>query len=194
MKKLICVKDIEELYARGEQTVYICAETIVTPAARDAANGFKMRLEEGADPDILAGMDSEKVYKVFKILAERGMLKDIFKPYEAEVNENGLKLVKGNTVSLETLETGKPGTRAYYREVMAKDGLSSGFLEIEDSIFDWEVAGEELNYVIEGSLSVTVKGRRFTANPGDVLHFPNGTKGVWEAKGKVKIFYAVCID
>lgn len=118
------------------------------------------------------------------------MLGDIFKPYEAEGLDCGFKVVRGSTVSMEVLETGQPGTSAYYQEVSGEGSVHTGFLNIEDSQFDWIIECEEHNYVIEGSVSVTVGGKVFTAHAGDVLYFPKGTRVIWDAAGKVRIFYA----
>lgn len=190
MQKLICAKDVENLHAQGKHTIYIDSKTIVTPSARDAAESMQMQFVEETEPALFDGMDSEKIYKVMKVLMERGMLNDLFKPYEAECHSCGFKVVRGNTVQMETLETGQPGTKAFYQEVAGDGAVHTGFLTIEASRFDWTIECEEHNYIIEGSVSITVDGKVFTANAGDVLYFPKGTKVVWDAAGKVKIFYA----
>lgn len=190
MQKLICAKDVESLHAQGKQMIYIDSKTIITPAARDAAKSMNIQFEEGTEPSLFDGMDSEKIYRVMKTLIERGMLGEIFKPYEAESHTCGFKVVRGNTVQMETLETGQPGTKACYQEVAGDGAVHTGFLTIEDSRFDWTIECEEHNYVIEGCVSITVDGKVFTAHAGDVLYFPKGTKVVWDAVGKVKIFYA----
>ena len=190
MQKLICAKDVEGLHAQGKQTIYIDSKTIITPAARDAAKSMNIQFAEEAEISLFDGMDSEKVYRVIKTLIERGMLGEIFKPYEAESHTCGFKVVRGNTVQMENLETGQPGTKACYQEVAGDGAVHTGFLTIEDSRFDWTIECEEHNYVIEGCVSITVDGKVFTARAGDVLYFPKGTKVVWDAVGKVKIFYA----
>lgn len=37
MRKLICIKDVEAFEKQGQKIVYIESNTIITPAARDAA-------------------------------------------------------------------------------------------------------------------------------------------------------------
>jgi len=123
------------------------------------------------------------------VLMERGMLNDIFKPYEAKKHDSGFEMVLGNTVQMDTLETGQAGTKAKYQELISVGAMRAGFLEIEDSRFDWEIQDEEISYVIEGSVSIIVEGMTFKANPGDVLHFPLGTKVVWDVAGNTKLFY-----
>ncbi len=42
MKKLICIKDIEEMEKQGQKTIYINNDTLVTAAAKDMAKERKI--------------------------------------------------------------------------------------------------------------------------------------------------------
>lgn len=190
MTNLICAADVERFHAQGEQTIYISSNTIITPAARDAAESLQMQFAEESEALLFDGMDSEKIYKIMKVMLDRGMLSEILKPYQSESHPCGFQVIRGKTVQMETLETGQPQTSAFYQEVAGAGAVHTGFLTIEDSRFDWTIECEEHNYIIEGCVTVAIDGRRFTADAGDVLYFPKGTKVVWEAAGKVKIFYA----
>jgi len=181
---------VENLHAQGKQTICISSKTIITPAARDAAESMSMQFTEASEADLFDGMDSEKISRIMKIMLERGLLSEILKPYEAESHTCGFKVIRGKTVQMEILETGHPEAKAFYQEVTGDQAVHSGFLTIEDSRFDWTIECEEHNYIIDGCISVTIDGKRFTAYAGDVLYFPQGTKVIWEAAGKVKIFYA----
>lgn len=189
MPNLICAKDVESLHAQGKQTIYISSKTIITPAARDAAESKNMQFAEESETDLFSGIDSEKLTKIMKIMLDRGMLSDLLKPYEAECHTCGFKVIRGKTVQLETLETGQQA-KAFYQEVAGDGAVHTGFLTIEDSRFDWTIECEEHNYIIEGCVTVIIDGKSFTAYAGDVLYFPKGTKVVWETDSKVKIFYA----
>ena len=48
---------------------------------------------------------------------------------------------------------------------------------IDHSEFAWELTYEEIDYVIEGTLTVTIDGKKYTANAGDVLFVPSGSNG-----------------
>jgi ethanolamine utilization protein EutQ len=80
----------------------------------------------------------------------------------------------------------------FYQELVSKDDskMSAGFLTIEKSSFEWELCYEELDFVIEGTLTVTLNGKTFTAHAGDVLFVPSGSKVVWGSPDKTRIFYA----
>ena len=43
MKKLICTEAVEALAKKGEKEIYLDSNTIVTPAARDAAEAHGVR-------------------------------------------------------------------------------------------------------------------------------------------------------
>ncbi|MBN7774558.1 cupin domain-containing protein [Clostridium aminobutyricum] len=146
-------------------------------------------------------LDSDMIYSVLKAMADKGLLKGILdgfsnqtdKPYFAERDKCGLKIVRGNSVSYEALDTGNPSDKVFYQEIInAEDGCSmnAGFITIETCNFEWECACEELYHVVEGTLTVTVDGKVYTANPGDSVFFPKGAKVAFGSPNKMKAFYA----
>ncbi len=216
MKKLICVKDVEALVKQGQKIFYIDSNVIITPSAKDVAkaNGIEFSTEapvcevqtpvcdvKPSEAAKVCGndMDSEVVFKVFKTMMEKGLLQEMFNcfnsqkntPYVAESDCGGLKVVRGNTVKMDVFDTGNPNAKAYYQELVSKDEskMSAGFLTIENSRFDWELTYEEIDYVIEGTLTIEINGKTFTAYPGDVLFVPSGSKVVWGSPDKARVFY-----
>ncbi len=194
MKKLICIKDVELLSSQGQKIIYVDKNTIITPAAMDLGKNLNIEFKEdvGVDKSMFEGMDSEKLFKVLKVIMEKGLLDDIVKPYEEEVHKSGFKVVRGNSVKMEVLDTGTEGTKACYKEVISAGPLSAGFLNIQDSKFDWEIGCEEMNYIVDGEVTIHIEGESFTAYKGDALYFPQGTKVVWDVLGLAKIFYFTC--
>ncbi len=194
MKRLICVKDVENEYSQGKKIIYVEQDAIITPAARDSAKnlGLEFKTQIGAEKQMFEGMDSEKLLKVLQVVMERGLLDDFTKPYKSETHKSGFKVVRGNGVKMEVLETGTPGTQACYQEVISAGPLAAGFLNIKDSKFDWEIGCEEMNYIFDGEVTIHVEGESFTAYKGDALYFPVGTKVIWDVKGDAKIFYFTC--
>lgn len=207
MKKLICAKDVEASVKEGKKIFYIDENTIITPAAKDAAKaaGIEFSAEcpacETACQDSKAcdgGIDSEMIYTVLKTMVEKGLLKGMFDsapngPYISEKDACGLKIVRGNSVKYEALDTGNPSDKVFYQEIInADDGCSmnAGFITIEGCSFDWECACQELYYIVEGTLTVTVDGKVYTAQPGDSVFFPKGAKVAFGSPNKMKAFYA----
>lgn len=198
MKDLVCAKDVEALAQTGENVYRIACGTIITPSARDAAEALGVTFKEQAEPEPAAvcgssqEIDSGRIYTVLKALMEKGLLEGIFKPFESESHKNGLKVVRGGTVKMDVFDTGNPQAKAFFQELVSKaeSHISAGFLVIDHSEFDWELTYEEIDYVIEGTLTVTIDGRKYTAHAGDVLFVPSGSKVVWGSPDKARIFYA----
>ncbi|MCM3765640.1 cupin domain-containing protein [Neobacillus niacini] len=208
MKKLISVKDVEAYEKQGQKVVCIDKNTIITPAAKDAAKvyGIEFSFEKIAcdvAPFVAANpygdeINSDMIYTALKALANKGLLKGLMDalnlqaaPYHAERDDSGLKIVRGNTVKYDVFDTGNSNNKVFYQELVSKDEsqMSAGFLTIEQSKFEWELTYEEIDYVIEGTLTVTINGKTYTALPGDVLYVPKGSKVVWGSPDKAKIFY-----
>lgn len=208
MKKLICAKDVEAAGKEGRKVVYIDCDTLVTPAAKDAARAFGIEFsteapvcEAKACEPVKAGqegIDSDMIYNVFKAMMDKGLLNGLLnsfsnKPYIADVDCGGLKVVRGNTVKMDVFDTGNPDHKVFYQEIInANDGCSmnAGFITIEGCTFDWETTCEELYHVVEGTLNVTVNGKVYTAHPGDSVFFPKGAKLAFGSPDKMKAFYA----
>lgn len=209
MKKLICAKEVETLQKQGKTIFYIDCDTIVTPSAKDAAKaaGIKFSTESPACCESAAevvkacegGVDSNMIYEVLKTLMDKGLLNGMFdsasdKPYVSESDSCGLKVVRGNSVKYEVLETGNPDDKVFYQEIInADDGssMNAGFITIETCNFEWECACQELYHIVEGTLTVGVNGGKvYTAQPGDSVFFPKGAKVIFGSPNKMKAFYA----
>jgi ethanolamine utilization protein EutQ len=214
MKKLICAKDIEAVEKQGLKIFYIDNDTIITPSAKDAAraSGIEFSTEahvcevKASEPAKIceptkgceSAMDSDMIYKVFKAMMDKGLFNGMFdaisdKPYISESDCGGLKVVRGKSVKLDVFDTGNPSDKVFYQEIInATDGCSmnAGFITIEGCTFDWETTCEELYHVVEGTLSVTVNGKTYTAYPSDSVFFPKGAKVAFGSPDKMKSFYA----
>ena len=214
MKKLISVKNVEDAEKQGQKVIYIDSDTIITPSAKDAAAALRIEFSTGAplceaktscegQVSELAKacegeIDSDMIYKVFKAMMDKGLLNGILdsvsnKPYSAETDACGLKIVRGNSVRYDVLDTGNPADKVFYQEIINKDdgsAMNAGFITIETCNFDWETACQELYYVVEGTLTVTVEGKVYTAQPGDSVFFPKGAKLAFGSPNKMKAFYA----
>ncbi|MEG0157340.1 MAG: cupin domain-containing protein, partial [Anaerovoracaceae bacterium] len=196
MKKLICAEQIEAAMKSGEKTICIDSQTIITPSAKDMAEANNIEFVQQAAPapatencgcgeSVLgdSGLSSDMIYAAIKMMAEKGMLKGMFEdlapktPYVADVHKNGLKVVKGNSVVMDNFDTGVPSNKVTFQELVSKEEskMSAGFLVIEDSKFDWNLTYDEIDYVIEGTLTVTIDGITYTGKPGDVLFVPTGS-------------------
>lgn len=215
LKKLICAKEVELSGKQGQKIIYIDTDTLITPSAKDAAASYGIVFSTDRPPcgceaprtdgqqsccktSQKESIDSELIYQALKKLLEKGMLGNLMSavemPYLSEKDPEGMvKLVRGSTAKWKPLDTGNPSNKVFYNEVIsASDGssMNAGFMTIEKCDFPWDVACQEIYYVVEGTLTVKKDEQLFTARPGDVLFFRKGAKLTFGSPDKVKVFYA----
>lgn len=197
MKKLICAKDVSEAHEQGKQTIFFDRNTIVTPSAKDMAEACHICLKEescqqseSADDDFLQELTKDSFVAMLKALLAKETVCQ--QPFAYEKHKNGLKLIKGSSVKMDVFDVGNPKANVHVQEIVGKEEarMSVGFLEIDHSGFEWELDYEEVDYVIEGTLQVTIDGTTYTGNAGDVIFVPKNSKVTWASPNKAKMFYA----
>lgn len=205
MKRLICAKDVEAVKDKGEKVLYIDKNTLITPSAKDVARACGIEFTEEmpiCNPiqnSCDQGLDSELIYKAFKVLMDKGLLNQLLdsislKPYVAETGSNGFKLVRGDSVKYDPFDTKKANLKVFHQEVITEkeSSTSAGFFTFDHSEFTKETSCEETIYVIEGVLTIAIDGRTLTASPSDVLYIPSGTRITIGSSDKAKVFYSSC--
>lgn len=212
MKKLVSANEVQAVAEKGQKLFCVDSNTIITPAAKDLAKQLGVEFTEDSSTagnqmckdsalqkkdNHEPAIDREMIFQVVKALLGNGLLASVpvpslETPFRADCNlKSGLKIVRGRTVKFETFDTGDSSTNVAYREVVSKNDsqMSAGFLTIEKSSFDWELSYEEINIILEGSLSITINGETYHAHQGDVLFVPKGSKVTWSSPEYVKLFY-----
>jgi ethanolamine utilization protein EutQ len=215
VKKLVTVNDIKNYAGSGQKTIYLEPGTIVTPAAKDAAGEFGVSLqfgsvpvpakvsccgpvenvsEDGVEPravnfqGIDPGLISKIVQQVIASLPQLQGPKQIVK----EADPSGIRLVRGETVECEAFDTGNPKDKVGIREILSgkeSPNLATGFMTMEKSSFEWTLGYEEIDYIIEGTLEITVDGRTYRGRAGDVFYIPKDTHITFSTPDKVKFFF-----
>jgi len=212
LKKLVSANEVKVAAEKGQKAFYVDCNTIITAAAKDLAKelGVEFTSESSAVGNSPCNassrpkkenreneIDPEMIFQVVKAVLANRLLESVSSPtpvtpFRADGDsKSGLKIVRGRTVNLETFDTGDSSTDVAYREVISKEDsqMSAGFLTIEKSSFDWELCYEEIDIVLEGSLTITINGETYHAHQGDVLFVPNGSKVTWGSSDYVKLFY-----
>ena len=148
-------------------------------------------------------LSTEMIYNALKKMTEQGLLNGCFDtlmssadaaPYTAET-ANGFKLVRGGGIKMEVLELENPADngKVQYQELIGADvnsSMNAGFMTVDRCTFNWDVEPQEIYYVVEGNMTVTVDGVPHTAYPGDCLFIQKGSKVVFSSGNtKAKVFY-----
>ena len=92
------------------------------------------------------------------------------------------------------MDTGRPGDRVWTRDLFTLEespSLGCGLMVMEDTTFPWTLNYAEMDYVIEGRLTVLINGQAVTAGPGEVLYIPRGSSIQFSVTGKARFLYFV---
>lgn len=90
------------------------------------------------------------------------------------------------------LDTGNPNHKAYTKDLVSlseSPRLGCGLMVMEDTTFDWTLGYDEIDYVIEGTLTIIIDGRRITANAGELILIPKGSSIQFSVEGKARFIY-----
>lgn len=105
----------------------------------------------------------------------------------------GIKVVRGETVQLERFADAGAGKNVQLKDVItAKDRspMGAGFMawSAADS-FPWTLTYDEIDFVLEGELHLTLNGEVVQAKAGDVVHIPKGSSIIFGTPTRVRVFY-----
>jgi len=90
------------------------------------------------------------------------------------------------------LDTGNPNHKVYTKDLMSlteSPRLGCGLMVMEDTTFDWTLGYDEIDYIIEGTLTIIIDGRRVTANAGELILIPSGSSIQFSVEGKARFIY-----
>lgn len=222
MKKLIDVAAVKAMKEQGKYIVYVDGNTLLTPAARDEIILNSMTIQEDYGPvrettfsascyqeknekaveSPKEEVNAEMILKVLAHLRENGLLQSVLesckvecKPYKAEYDAAGFKLIRGDSIQTQVLATGdsvQTGKIRYREIVGADDGslMAAGMITIDNTDFNWETECQGICHIVSGCITVTIDGKVYEAEPGDAFFIKKGVKCTLGAKGLGKAFYA----
>lgn len=112
-----------------------------------------------------------------------------------KINCFSVKAVKIPEISVresDRLDTGNPSHKVYTRDVFSLEEsprLGCGIMEMTDTTFDWTLEYDEIDYVIEGTLSINCNGTTTTAHAGEVILIPKGSSIQFSVTGFSRFLY-----
>lgn len=90
------------------------------------------------------------------------------------------------------LDTGNPTDRVWTHDLFTlseSPRLGAGLMVMEETTFSWHLEYDEIDYVIEGQLTVHSPGGSITAGPGQVILIPKGSSIQFSAPEKARFLY-----
>lgn len=102
--------------------------------------------------------------------------------FERKKDISGITSVKLQTVKVDEsnrLDTGNPNDVVYTKDVFnlkESERLGCGIMEMKATTFDWTLNYDEIDYVIEGHLDIIIDGRKISADAGEIILIPKGSK------------------
>jgi ethanolamine utilization protein EutQ len=106
---------------------------------------------------------------------------------------SGVMSVSGGSVRLEPFDTGTPGDKVFLKDIITSkdnDNIAAGFMTIEKCEFPWTLTYDEIDYVIEGELTIkVVNGKDISGKAGDVIMIPKNTSIKFSAPEYAKFIY-----
>lgn len=77
------------------------------------------------------------------------------------------------------LDTGKSSDIVYTKDLFNLEEsprLGCGIMEMKETTFDWTLNYDEIDYIIEGHLDVIIDGGKVSADEGELILIPKGSK------------------
>lgn len=90
------------------------------------------------------------------------------------------------------LDTGNPDHKVYTKDLVSlteSPRLGCGLMVMENTTFDWTLGYDEIDYIIEGTLTIIIDGRRITAGAGELILIPSGSSIQFSVEGKARFIY-----
>lgn len=217
MKKLITVNEVRKKQEEKCSVLCIESDTIITPAARDLASELGIQILQGCKEtkscdatapengttdlehlvkDKLQGFNISEdivqqiVQEVIKNISECGVVAPKF---QKECDPSGIRLIRGKSVVCERFDTGKPSDHVGITEILnikESPNMATGFMEIDKTSFDWTLGYDELDYIIEGTLDITVDGKTYRGHAGDVFFIPMNTSITFSSPDHCRFFFS----
>lgn len=210
MKTLITADDIKKYCDIPDKKLVVTPQTIITPAARDAArdcgltivvtdqeaattpSGSSAAAMPGPSAVPAAAINPDLVAQIVQeVLTAMRLGKDSSDAAKI-ADPSGLCVVRSDRMVLEPYSSGYPQDKIKKKEFFTaaeSPHMTAGFLSLEDTSFTCTPVCEEIAYILDGSVECVVSGRKYTGRTGDTLYLPANKKITLSTGGKAKLFY-----
>lgn len=106
--------------------------------------------------------------------------------------KSGIMSVDGSKVKMERLDTGNVNDKVWIKDVITSENnrnLAAGYMKMIETEFPWTLTYDEIDYVIEGELTIKINENEVVARAGDILMIPAGSNVIWSAREYARFVY-----
>lgn len=136
-------------------------------------------------------MERQQIEKIVREV----LMQQLVTAGERHVDPSGIlsiALPKLDVSEEDRLDTGNPADLVYCKDLVTlqeSPRLGCGLMVMKETTFDWTLDYDEVDYVIEGTLSVIIDGRTITAGPGEIIFIPKGSAIQFSVRNKARFVY-----
>ena len=198
--RLISLADVKTLLESNNLKVVTDGRTIITPAAKDfiyendmeiILNNSERPIEKCIQSDNSKRIDNDKILSALKSILNIDFTESDFNRLKDA--QSSFQIVRTSTRSdYEVFDTGVSGNKVYYKEILSSKespNIAAGFLKIIDSTFPWHLSYDEIDFIMEGDVTIKINGKEYTAYTGDIIDIPKGSDVISSAKEYTKLLY-----
>lgn len=168
-KQLITAEVVAAAFERGVRELTAPpATTVVTPDAWSKAQELGLRISRAAtsgDPGSC----------------------------ERATDPSGVVVVRGPSIALGHFTAAGPGRNVGLVDVITRQQgspMTAGFMSFgQADAFPWRLGYDEIDYVLEGVLHITIDSRVVEGKAGDVLYVPKGSNIIFGTPNRTRVFY-----
>ncbi len=162
--KLITAELVAAAFARGEKRISaVPGSAVVTPDAWSKAQELGVQIDRDA-----GGGDRA-------------------------VDPSGVVVVRGQSVRLAHFAPAGAQKNVQLADVITRQHgspMAAGFMSFgRADTFAWRLDYDEIDYVLEGVLQITIGGRVVEGRTGDVLYIPKGSAITFGTPSRTRVFY-----
>ena len=115
--------------------------------------------------------------------------------YIRNKDASGVISVKVPTVKVDQsnrLDTGNITDEVYTKDLFTLEEsprLGAGIMVMKETTFDWTLNYDEIDYIIEGHLDIIIDGRKVSADAGEIILIPKGSKIQFSVPNYARFMY-----
>ncbi|MEW9093451.1 MAG: cupin domain-containing protein [Clostridiaceae bacterium] len=115
--------------------------------------------------------------------------------FQRQKDISGITSIKLPTVKVSEenrLDTGNPKDIVYTKDLFTLEEsprLGCGMMEMRETTFDWTLNYDEIDYIIEGHLDIIIDGRKISADAGEIILIPKGSKIQFSVPNYARFIY-----